>query len=168
MILSGSGSDGTLGLKAIKAEGGVTFAQEPKTAAWPAMPASAIAAGAADFILPSAAIAAELMRIGRHPYVRLNGAADAGGSSATALENIYALLHSATGVDFRLYAAHRQPPRRAQDGAPENAVRRRVRALPEAASRKTRVLADDLLIHVTGFFRDPECFKPCESWCSRS
>jgi len=67
VILSGSGSDGTLGLEAIKAEGGVTFAQDPKTAAWSSMPSSAIAAGAVDFVLPPAGIAEELARIGRHP-----------------------------------------------------------------------------------------------------
>ncbi len=104
VILSGSGSDGTLGLKAIKAEAGVTFAQDPKTAAWPAMPASAIAAGAADFILPPAGIAAELARVGRHPYLLKNGEThDGDPDHSDGLESIYALLRSSTGVDFRLY-----------------------------------------------------------------
>ena len=57
------------GLKAIKAAGGVTFAQDPKTAQWPAMPMSAITAGAVDFVLSPKRIAAELARIGRHPYL---------------------------------------------------------------------------------------------------
>ena len=69
VVLSGTGSDGTYGLKAIKAAGGVTFAQDPKTAQWPAMPMSAITAGSVDFVLPPKRIAAELARIGRHPYL---------------------------------------------------------------------------------------------------
>ena len=60
VVLSGTGSDGTYGLKAIKAAGGVTFAQDPKTAQWPAMPMNAITAGAVDFVLSPKRIAAEL------------------------------------------------------------------------------------------------------------
>jgi PAS domain S-box-containing protein len=65
VILSGTGTDGTLGLKAIQAEGGMTFAQTPRTAQSAEMPASAIAAGAADFVRSPKRIAAELGRIGR-------------------------------------------------------------------------------------------------------
>ena len=64
VVLSGTGSDGTQGLKAIKAAGGFTFAQAPKTAEWPGMPLSAVAAGAVDFVLSPKRIAAELARIG--------------------------------------------------------------------------------------------------------
>jgi len=69
VVLSSTGSDGTYGLKAIKAAGGVTFAQDPKTAQWSAMPMSAITAGAVDFVLSPKRIAAELARIRRHPYL---------------------------------------------------------------------------------------------------
>jgi len=69
VVLSGTGSDGTYGLKAIKAAGGVTFAQDPQTAEFPAMPMSAITAGSVDFVLSPKLIAAELGRIGRHPYL---------------------------------------------------------------------------------------------------
>src|ERR1039458_4621062 len=68
VILSGSAYDGTLGLKAIKAEGGFTFAQD-ETAKYDSMPKSAIAAGYVDIILPPQEIAKELARIGRHPYL---------------------------------------------------------------------------------------------------
>ena len=68
IILSGSASDGTLGLKAIKANGGFTFAQD-ESAKYDSMPRSAIAAGYVDFVLPPEGIAKELARIGRHPYV---------------------------------------------------------------------------------------------------
>jgi two-component system, chemotaxis family, CheB/CheR fusion protein len=69
VILSGTATDGTLGLEAIKAEGGITFAQEPKSAKYDSMPRSAVAAGCVDFVLTPEGIAEELARIGRHPYV---------------------------------------------------------------------------------------------------
>ena len=69
VILSGTASDGTLGLEAIKAEGGITFAQDAKTAKYDGMPRSAIAAGCVDFELPPDRIAAELARLARHPHV---------------------------------------------------------------------------------------------------
>ncbi|MDE3066863.1 MAG: chemotaxis protein CheB [Verrucomicrobiota bacterium] len=69
VVLSGNGSDGTQGLRAIKAAGGITFAQEEKTAKYPAMPGSAITAECADFVLPPERIAQELSRIADHPLV---------------------------------------------------------------------------------------------------
>src|SRR5437867_8583176 len=69
VILSGNGSDGTQGLLAIKAAGGITFAQEEKSAKYAAMPGSAITAGCVDFVLPPERIARELARIAGHPYI---------------------------------------------------------------------------------------------------
>src|SRR5437588_5864704 len=69
IVLSGTASDGTLGLKAVKAEGGITFAQEPYSAKFDGMPRSAIAAGIVDFVLAPDEIAKRLVRIARHPYV---------------------------------------------------------------------------------------------------
>jgi chemotaxis response regulator CheB len=66
VILSGTATDGTLGLKAIKSEGGVCFAQDEASAKYPGMPASAIAAGWVDFVLPPRKIAIEVTRIARH------------------------------------------------------------------------------------------------------
>lgn len=156
VILSGSGSDGTVGLKAIKAEGGVTFAQEPKTAAWPAMPTSAITAGSVDFVLPPAGIAAELARIGRHPYVLARGDAPEGDD----LERIYLLLRSATGIDFRLYKQPTVSRRVARRMALQKATSLNdyVRLLKQNTG-EIKALADDIFIHVTGFFRDPESFQ---------
>lgn len=68
VVLSGTASDGTLGLEAIKAEGGLTFAQDD-SAKYDSMPRSAIAAGCVDFVLPPHEMAAELARIAKHPYV---------------------------------------------------------------------------------------------------
>ena len=69
VILSGTGSDGTLGMAEIQAHGGVTFAQDESTAKYDGMPRSAIAAGCVDYVLPPKEIAHELARIARHPYV---------------------------------------------------------------------------------------------------
>src|SRR5262249_381935 len=69
VILSGAGTDGTLGLKAIKAEGGITFVQDPGTAVQASMPQSALDSGSADFCMPPGEIADELMRISSHPYL---------------------------------------------------------------------------------------------------
>ena len=156
VVLSGTGSDGTYGLRAIKAAGGVTFAQEPKSAQWSAMPMNAIAAGSVDFVLSPKRIAEELARIGRHPY--LAGVAEVPDGSD--LDKVCLILRSSVGVDFRLYK--------------QATVRRRIArrmALQKIASlnkysqilkqnlEEARALADDIFIHVTSFFRDPECFQ---------
>ncbi len=106
VILSGNASDGTVGLRAIKAEGGITFAQDEKSAKYEGMPRSAVAAGCVDFILPPEGIAKELMRIGRHPYVSHS----VGTRHAVPLpkeeddlKKIFILLRTATGVDFTYY-----------------------------------------------------------------
>ena len=74
VILSGTASDGTAGLKAIRAEGGITFAQDEASAKFSGMPHNAAASGAADFVLPPAGIAGELARIAKHPFPRLERA----------------------------------------------------------------------------------------------
>jgi two-component system CheB/CheR fusion protein len=156
VVLSGSGSDGALGMKAVKAEGGITFVQDPKTAAWASMPASAISAGAADFILPPAGIASELARISRHPYLREHEE-PLGGNG---LEKIYTLLRAATTVDFQLYKEQTVKRRIARRMALQ-----RMSSVGDYANFLKRntpevnALADDIFIHVTGFFRDPECFQ---------
>ena len=156
VVLSGTGSDGTYGLKAIKAAGGVNFAQDPKTAQWSAMPMSAITAGSVDFVLSPRRIAVELARIGRHPYLAEAREVPEGSD----LDKICLILRSSLGVDFRLYK--------------QATVRRRISrrmALNKIASLQkyaqflkqspdeAQALADDIFIHVTSFFRDPECFQ---------
>ena len=71
IVLSGTGADGTSGMEEVKAEGGITFAQDPTTAKYDGMPRSAIDSGCADFILAPKDIAKELRRIQHHPYVHL-------------------------------------------------------------------------------------------------
>jgi len=119
IILSGSGNDGTLGAEAIKAEGGITFAQD-ETAQQDSMPRNAIASGCIDFVLPPKAIAAELVRVAQHPYLAkenlpLREAFSAQVISETDLSKIFRLLHKTTGVDFRGYKSttlHRRIMRR--------------------------------------------------------
>jgi len=156
VILSGTASDGTLGAKAIKAEGGITFAQD-ESARFQGMPHSAIAAGAIDFILPPADIAGEIARIAHHSYVARDGGSDR--LDGHELAKIFALLRSAHDVDF----AHYKSP------TIERRIRRRM-ALHKVENLRDYIvilgqkpgeieeLYSDILIRVTSFFRDPEVF----------
>jgi two-component system CheB/CheR fusion protein len=106
VVLSGTASDGTLGLKAIKAAGGITFAQEPKSAQFDGMPKSALLAGCVDFVLPPERIAKELSQIALHPYVGLSNLEHAKPLPPAWDEEwlrIFKLLRDASGVDFTFY-----------------------------------------------------------------
>src|SRR5579862_459450 len=104
VVLSGTASDGTRGLLAIKAEGGITFAQEPASAQFSSMPASAIASGCIDFTLPPAQIAAELSRIKAHPYIhRAPTSEEPELVDGDGFRKILRQLRAVTGVDFTLY-----------------------------------------------------------------
>jgi two-component system CheB/CheR fusion protein len=160
VILSGTASDGTLGLKAIKAEGGITFAQDEKTAKFPDMPLSAMATGCVDFSLPPQKIAAELARMGRHPYVRTfqqveppEGAKE----ESEGLRTICALLRTKTGVDFHLYKPATIQRRVARRMAVQraDALEHYIQLLHKNPA-ELDALYEDIFIHVTGFFRDPE------------
>ena len=78
VVLSGTATDGTVGLEAIKAEGGMTFAQDAESAKYDSMPQSAVAAGCVDFVLSPENIARELVRVCRHPYM-VSGRGESGG-----------------------------------------------------------------------------------------
>ena len=101
VVLSGTASDGTLGLQAIKAAGGITFAQEMRTAKFDGMPKSAIAAGVVDFVLPPAGIARQLAAIARDS--RSRGSSEPSQPGDAELAKILRLVRSATGVDFTHY-----------------------------------------------------------------
>jgi two-component system, chemotaxis family, CheB/CheR fusion protein len=106
VILSGSGTDGTLGMAEIQAQGGVTFAQDKTSAKYDGMPRSAIAAGCVDYVLPPKGIARELARIARHPYVTRARGAEApelASTESAGLITIFQLLRRSTGVDFTHY-----------------------------------------------------------------
>jgi two-component system CheB/CheR fusion protein len=163
VILSGTASDGTEGLRAIKAEGGLTFAQDEKSAKYDGMPHSAIAAGVVDFVLPPEGIARELARLGREPYIARPAAAKAGDALPEGdedLNKVFILLRSATGVDFSYYKAttlKRRIARRMMLHKIES-LATYVRFLKQTPN-EVDALYQDLLINVTSFFREPEVFE---------
>jgi two-component system, chemotaxis family, CheB/CheR fusion protein len=161
VILSGTASDGTLGLRAIKTASGITFAQDEESAEHFGMPGSAIAAGCVDFVLPPRDIARELARIARHPYLiqEQQKEADAG-DGANALNRIFMILRNRTGNDFTHYkhsTIRRRITRRMLLHKIESleTYSRFVQKTPGEAD----ALFQDILINVTGFFRDPESFE---------
>ena len=167
VILSGSGSDGALGLEAIKAEGGIAFAQDEKTAQFPDMPRNAVATGCVDFVLAPAEIAQELARIGRHPYITRPETPPKAEPPSEAAENfseLFKLLEQATGVDFSLYrqtTIERRVQRR-QALCNAETLEDYLKYLRENPA-EIQALHQDLLIKVTQFFRDPLAFEALKS-----
>ena len=163
VILSGTGSDGSAGVEAIKAAGGVTFAQDQSTAKFASMPQAAVATRCVDFVLPPERIAAELVRMGRHPYIADALRAQQERTPAGDEErfgSILAILHGATGIDFSLYREKMIKRRILRRLALRN-----INSLAEYAERlendsdELMALQRDLLISVTSFFRDRESFE---------
>jgi two-component system, chemotaxis family, CheB/CheR fusion protein len=103
VVLSGIGTDGTAGLEAIKAEGGLTFAQD-ESSQQEGMPTSAINSGAVDYVLPPGRMAEELVQIGRHPLLAA-APLEIKGTPEAQMGKILQLLHEVTGVDFTHYKA---------------------------------------------------------------
>jgi two-component system, chemotaxis family, CheB/CheR fusion protein len=101
VVLSGSASDGTEGLRAIKGAGGITLAQEPSSAKFDSMPRSAVSAGIVDASLTIPAIAHELARLSHHPYLLGSDAPE--GDQSSSWDSIFALVRAATGIDFSEY-----------------------------------------------------------------
>src|SRR5438067_691421 len=165
IVLSGTGSDGTAGLRAIKAAGGLTFAQTEASAKFDAMPRSAIRSGFVDIVLPPDAIAGEIRRIADHPYIR-RPLADAeqvekkAYRQADDLGRIFLSLKKQMGVDFSAYK---------QSTLIRRVNRRMALHQIEELSHYARYLRnnkkeiealfDDLLINVTRFFRDETLFR---------
>ena len=160
VILSGSLSDGALGLRAIKAEGGVTFVQDEESAKFPDMPRAAIAAGAVDFVYPPERIARELVQIGKHPYIRPAPAAAVPHVEITDHQHVMNLLRATTGVDFSNYRQTTVERRIARRMAVRktDSLKRYLDLLREDPA-EVHALHEDILITVTAFFRDAEVFK---------
>ncbi len=162
VVLSGTGSDGTLGLAEIKAAGGITFAQDPASAESPEMPASAIASGYADFILTPTEIAHEIVAISHHAYLRSNSVAhdtELFPTDQSSYVAALAVLKKASHIDFTLY----------RDTTIKRRILRRmaVRGIPTLSdysqrlagdAAEVKVLLKDVLINVTSFFRDRVVF----------
>ena len=162
VILSGNASDGSQGVKAIKEDCGLTFAQDEASAQHLGMPRNAIATGAIDYILPPEEIARELTRLSNHPYVRpqpqephVEILPDGDGE----LRKVFRILRARTKVDFSHYKM--------------NTIRRRIGRrmmikrtgtlveyvqLLDKEAGEAQELYRDLLISFTSFFRDPRAF----------
>jgi len=160
IVLSGTGNDGTEGLKAIKAEGGITFAQDPDTAQYPDMPKNAIAAETTDFVLSPEQIAKELGRIAKHPQIIPSAPKVPPQEKAeTEFKKISAMLKTSFGIDFSHYretTINRRITRRMVINKVEN-IKTYVEYL-RTHPNELQALFDDLLIGVTSFFREPDTF----------
>jgi two-component system, chemotaxis family, CheB/CheR fusion protein len=162
VVLSGTGSDGTEGLKAVKAEGGITFAQDEASAKFYEMPRSAVAAGCVDFVSSPEGIAKELTAIGKHPYLvppPRKEPPEAAIQPGDVLHRILGRVLKATGIDFTQYresTIRRRLQRRMlvlKVTEPDEYLRYIVQNPAEASA-----LAQDVLICVTSFFRDPKIY----------
>ncbi|PZV16328.1 MAG: ATPase [Leptolyngbya sp.] len=162
VILSGGDGDGSRGLTAIKEAGGITFAQCEDSARFESMPNTAVATGNVDFVLPPQQIAEEIAKLSRHPFIAQSVsvmAAPAIPSSLNPLSTLFLLLRSISGVDFSLYkrtTLDRRIERRMllykMDQLDEY-----VQYL-QTHPPEVQALYEEILIHVTSFFRDSEAF----------
>jgi len=166
VILSGTGSDGAIGLKRVKEHGGTILVQDPQEASFDGMPRSAIATGLVDYVLPVAAMP-ELLSAFWHRAAQLRlpaGDGDGGATDEATLREILALLRVRTNHDFSRYkrpTLFRRIGRRMQvTGVPDQPTYLEVlRTRPE----EVQALLQDLLISVTNFFRDREAWTALEA-----
>ena len=164
IVLSGTGSDGTLGLRAIKGAGGMAMAQNPASTEYDGMPRSALATGLVDYELPPAEMSAQLIAYVSHAFGKLEPhSAVLPAKIENALKKIFVLIRAQTGNDFSQYkpsTIHRRIDRRMavhQIDTVENYVK-----YLQQTPVEVEALFRDLLIGVTNFFRDPETFKVLE------
>jgi two-component system, chemotaxis family, CheB/CheR fusion protein len=158
VILSGTASDGTLGMAAIKNSGGITFAQDYESAKYDGMPHSAVEAGVADYVLPPARIAQELVRIQSRPSDR-EPHDDPFDGRDRLLKEIFRLLKTFSKVDFVDYkiATIRRRILRRMNINRVNDLGDYVKILHHNP-QEIEALYRDVLINVTSFFRNPEVF----------
>jgi two-component system, chemotaxis family, CheB/CheR fusion protein len=162
IILSGNGHDGTAGLKHIKAAGGITFAQEAQSAKYPGMPESALRAECVDYVGPPAGISQELARIARSGVlqsVRGPKAEPTLPGAENDLQKLFTLVRQSTGVDFSHYKPNTMKRRimRRMVLKKIDHLDAYVRLLQKDPG-EANLLFNDILINVTGFFRDPGAF----------
>lgn len=165
IILSGTGADGSGALSALRNSGGHVIVQDPEEAEYNGMPRSAIQTGFANAVAPLDSIPKELMKIAAQIALASSTAIAAPGIIAADIQSIIAILQKKTGQDFSAY----------KRGTLERRIQRRIGlcGLPVSSLASYRdelannaeeclLLADDLLINVTGFFRDPHVFDLLE------
>jgi two-component system, chemotaxis family, CheB/CheR fusion protein len=166
VVLSGTGTDGTLGLRHIKEAGGVSIAQDPAQAEHDGMPRSAINSGMVDFVLPVESIPEKLLAL-RQLSERIQTPPETGEplkeDDEEALRQVLAILRARTGNDFTSYKRStvlRRITRRLQVNAVED-IGTYAALLRERPSEAQELLGD-MIISVTNFFRDSEAFKALE------
>ncbi len=165
IVLSGTGSDGTLGLRAIKGEGGMAMAQNPESTEYDGMPRSAINTGLVDYVLPAADMPAQLMAYSVHAFGRPSRpAAVPEPKTESELRKIFIILRAQTSHDFSLYKPS-TIQRRIERRMAVHQIKRLdgyVKYLQQTP-QEVEALFRDLLIGVTNFFRDPEAFAALET-----
>ncbi len=163
VVLSGSGGDGSVGLKEIKACGGLVIAQDPAEAGYSGMPKSAIETGEVDLVLPLAGIAEALVTHDRRLaelFQPSNAVPEPAAKSGPS--EVIGLLRAKTNHDFTLYkqgTLQRRIARRMAIAGIESGDMRQYLALLRSNVQELDLLAKDLLINVTSFFRDPKVFE---------
>ncbi|MFM8442216.1 MAG: chemotaxis protein CheB [Methylococcus sp.] len=163
VVLSGTGSDGTLGVRAIKGEGGMVMAQNPESTEYDGMPRSAIGTGLVDYVLPAAEMPAQLIAYMTHAFGKPSPGKVPTPQPDNAMKNIFALLRAKTGHDFSQYKPStigrrikRRMAMRQFDSMDSYA--KYVQRTPDEVAALFR----DMLIGVTSFFRDPKAFTTLE------
>ena len=160
VILSGMGSDGTLGLRAIKEKAGLALAQDPASAKFDSMPRNAINAGLADLVAPVEELPAKLLDLIRHERIIASPVKPLEDRGQSGLEKILILLRAKTGHDFSMYkknTLYRRIERRMSIHQLDR-IMSYVRFLQEN-SQEADLLFRELLIGVTSFFRDPAAWE---------
>ena len=164
IILSGTATDGTLGLKAVKGGGGIAMVQDPDSAKYDGMPRSAIATGIVDFIEPVEKIPGELIKYVKAPYIGVpRKARITDDQFVNYLQKVFALIRSATGHDLSHYkqTTIRRRIERRMAVHQIDRISNYVKYL-QATPAEVDILFKDMLIGVTNFFRDPDAFKVLE------
>ena len=161
IVLSGTGAEGTLGLKAIKGEGGLVIVQDPKTAKYDGMPGNAVATGLADYVLSPDQMPAYLLAFAKSPVLRL--ARPIGQDEAKpvdALQKIFVLIRAKTGHDFSRYK-HNTVLRRVERRMAVLQIESQADYVAYLRNNPHEIdtLFKELLIRVTNFFRDPEAYE---------
>lgn len=161
IVLSGTGTEGSMGLRAVKGDGGMVMVQDPASAKYDGMPRSAIATGLVDYVLSPEKMADQLIRYVRHSLDDVSaGTTDAANKDSGLLQKIFILVRSQTGHDFSYYKQN-TILRRIERRMAVNQITRLsdyVRYMQDDP-REAVTLFKDLLIGVTNFFRDKEAFE---------
>ena len=163
IIFSGTGSDGTNGIKTIKEHGGIVMVQNPKSAKFDGMPRSVINTGLADFILSPAELAEELLNLANYHHTNLpQGLPES--ADMEILNRIYSILKGVSGIDFSYYKKNtvlrRIERRMVVTKSPDMET---FAKLLEGNAAEAELLIKDILIGVTRFFRDSEFFEKLKS-----